>query len=77
MNEVEEVHEVRHGIAKLMHSKRFWTTLGTLISLVANEVFSANVQPEFIVMLGGILIGGYSVQDAVAEHAKGKNGDNS
>ena len=64
-----------HGIAKLIRSKRFWTTLGTLVSLVANEVFAANVQPEFIVMLGGILIGGYSVQDAVSEHAKGKQSD--
>ena len=56
-----------HGIAKLMHSKRFWSAVGTLVSLIVNELSGRNVPAEWIITLGGILIGGYTGQDVARE----------
>ena len=66
----------QHGIRKLVKSKRFWTLLGTMIVMVVNEVApSVQIEPQWIVALGAMLIGGYSVQDAAREF--GKNGGTS
>ena len=69
-----------HGIAKLIQSKRFWTMLLGLITTIV-----AALQPDLsenldklspmIISIIGITVGGYSVQDAVREHANGKKGE--
>ena len=61
-----------HGLAKLMQSKRFWSAIGTLVSLIVNELSGRTIPPEWVITLGGILIGGYTGQDMVREHANGK-----
>ena len=52
------------GLRKLTHSKRFWTAVIGLVALVLNDLaISSDIQPDAIVTVIGVLIGGYSVQD--------------
>ena len=61
-----------HGLVKLMHSKRFWSAIGTLVSLVVNELSGRTLPPEWVITLGSFLIGGYAIQDTARELNKPK-----
>ena len=64
--------EPMHGLSKLIHSKRFWSAIGTLVSLVVNELSGRTIPPEWVITLGGILIGGYTAQDTAHALSNGK-----
>lgn len=65
------------GLQNLRRSKRFWTAVVGLFVMVAVEVVpgfadnAAQVQETVLVIIG-LLVGGYTVQDAAAAIATGR-----
>ena len=57
------------GLAGMIKSKRAWSAIGTLVAVVLTELAGTNIDPELIVTLGAVLVGGYAIQDAAAAYS--------
>ena len=51
------------AIGKLIRSKRFWSASMGLIVLIANKMLGMDIDPAAIVVVVGMLIGGYAAED--------------
>lgn len=62
------------GLYNLSRSKRFWTAIVGLVFLVGQEFIPGlrDVDQSAIVTLVGVLIGGFTIQDAAAALASGR-----
>ena len=56
------------GFTKMVKSKRAWSAVGTLAAVVLSELAGIAIEPELIVTLGAVLVGGYAIQDAAAAY---------
>ena len=75
----------QHGLIKLARSKRFWTALASVISMLVvslggDDLGLTEEQIGNLVVAIGVMFGapivGYSMQDVVREHANGKQAAN-
>ena len=52
------------GLVKMLKSKRAWSAFGTFLAVILADGLGIEIQPELIVMIGGVLVGGFALEDA-------------
>lgn len=51
------------NLPPIFRSKRFWSAVAGVITLILNDQFGLNINPDIIAAIALLLIGGYNLQD--------------